>query len=121
VTTAATAGALALLTRATDFGPELDAKLPFGSPAFAGLALLVVVGIPMATVAVFASRRDVRTASAAVVAGALLLGWIVIQLVVLQSFSWLQPICAALGVTVLMLGFAERHEARDMSPRPSRP
>ena len=110
VAVAAGAGAIALLTGATDFGTELNARLPFASPTFAGFALLVVVALPMGLVAVFTSRHDRRAPIAAIVAGALLVGWIVIQLFILRSFSWLQPICAALGATVLMLGIAERKE-----------
>jgi hypothetical protein len=110
VAVAAGAGAVALLIGATDFGPELNARLPFASPTFAGFALLIVVALPMAVVGVFAARHDCRAPNAAIVAGALLVGWIVVQLVVLRSFSGLQPICAALGATVLMLGVAERRE-----------
>ena len=112
VAVAAGMGAIALLIGATDFGPELNGRLPFASPRFAGVALLVVVALPMTVVAVFASRHDPRAPTAAIVAGALLVGWIVIQLVVLRSFSWLQPICAALGATVLLLGLVERKEQR---------
>jgi hypothetical protein len=82
VAVAAGAGAIAVLAGATDFGPELDARLPFASPTFAGFALLVVVALPMAVAAVFASRRDRRAPN------------------------------AALGAAVLMLGIAERSEQR---------
>jgi hypothetical protein len=109
---AASAGAIGLLTGAVDFGSELNARLPFGSPRFAGLALLVVVAIPMSVVAGLESRRDDRASNAAIVAGALLIGWIAAQLFVLQSFSWLQPACAALGAAVVMLGVAQRKERR---------
>jgi CHASE2 domain-containing sensor protein len=109
---AAGAGAIGLLIGATDFGPELDERLPFASVTFAAFALLVVVALPMAGVAVLASRRDHRAPNSAIVAGALLVGWIAIQLLLLRSFSWLQPACAALGAAVMMLGVAERKEHR---------
>ncbi|MEV4129575.1 hypothetical protein [Nocardia sp. NPDC049707] len=49
-----------------------------------------------------------------VVAGALglitgvldLVGWIMVQLIVIREFSWLQPICVAFGLAVLLLGGA---------------
>jgi hypothetical protein len=37
-------------------------------------------------------------------AGLLLVGWIAVQLPVIRTFSWLQPICALLGLAVLVLG-----------------
>jgi CHASE2 domain-containing sensor protein len=72
--------------------------------------LLVVVALPMSVVALSSWRRDHRAPNAAIVAGALLIGWIVVQLLVLRSVSWLQPICAALGGAVMSLGVAERKE-----------
>jgi hypothetical protein len=115
VAVAAGAGAIALFLGATDFGSELDARLPFDSPAFAGFALLVVVALPMSAVAVLASQRDHRAPIAAFIAGALLIGWIAVQLVVLRSFSWLQPLCAAIGAAVIILAVVAHISPRSRS------
>jgi hypothetical protein len=52
-------------------------------------------------------RRPVLAGPAgviAMIAGSLLVGWIVVQLAVIRTFSWLQPVMAAAGVVVLLSG-----------------
>lgn len=98
------AGAAALIAGVSGLGPELEARLPWGSPVFGGIALAVVVGVPMTAVAWLASRGDSRTNLAAVIAGALLIGWIAVEIGVMQTYSWLQPVLAFAGVAVLHAG-----------------
>ena len=98
---AAAAGAVGLVTGAADFGDEIDARLPFESLPFAGLALALLVAVPAFVLAVAAWRGDPRCEELAVVVGVALVGWIVVQLLFIRSFSWFQPFYVALG-----LGFA---------------
>lgn len=48
-------------------------------------------------------------------AGAALIGWIVVEIAFIRSFSWLQPACALYGAAVLGLGLRLRRSER--SPR----
>jgi hypothetical protein len=98
------AGAAALITGVIDFGDEVNARFPFGSTAFGGAALAVVVGVPMTVVTFLAMRPDSRTNLAAVVAGTLLVGWIAVEIGFVQSYSWLQPVFAFAGVAVAYAG-----------------
>ncbi len=101
---AAWAGAVGLLVGWIDFGARLDRRLPFDSLVLAGLALAAIVAIPSTVVAVLAWRGDPRTPLVTTALGVLLIGWIVVQLLFLQSFSFFQPLYAAIGVAFLVAG-----------------
>ncbi len=97
-------GVVGLVGGGLSFGEELNQRLPFDSLVLAGLALAVVVALPSTILAVLAWRGDPRTAAATTALGVLLIGWIVVQLLVLQSFSFFQPLYAAIGVAFLVAG-----------------
>ncbi|TNC24825.1 hypothetical protein [Amycolatopsis alkalitolerans] len=101
------AGAVSLMTGVIALGTEVEARIPFHSPVLAGIALAVIVGVPMSDVCYLAMRPDSRTAVAAVVAGALLIGWIVAEIAYTQTYSWLQPVFAFAGVAVVVAGLQE--------------
>lgn len=75
------------------FGATVTARLPWSSPVLAAVALALVVGLPMtwATALTAAGSRHARPVLLA--AGLLLAGWIVVQVVVIRTFHWLQPVC----------------------------
>lgn len=100
----ALAGAFGLLTGGIDLGTTIVERLPFDSTVFAGLALLFVVGVPMTATTVMAYRADPRATALAIVSGGLLVGWIVVQLSIIRTFSWMQPVSVAFGLTVLVVG-----------------
>jgi hypothetical protein len=127
VAASALAGAAALATGLMDMGATVNTRFPFHSALAAGLALALVVGLPMAVAAYLAGTGGVRTAEAAMVAGALLVGWIAVQLVVIRTFSWLQPAMALAGALVFLGGLLvhthttpnqyHRHDRRERSQR----
>jgi hypothetical protein len=82
VAVSALAGAVAL-TAGLNMGATITDRIPFHSTLFGGLALVLVVALPMAV--------------AAYLAGALLIGWIAIQVLIIRPFSWLQPAMALLA------------------------
>ncbi|WP_067537127.1 hypothetical protein [Nocardia crassostreae] len=106
------ASALGLAGGGIDLGSTVVQRLPFDSPVFAGIALLLVVGLPMSLAAVLAALGDRRAPAAAVTAGVLLIGWIIVQLIMIREFFWLQPVCVAFGLAVLMLGLVQRGRVR---------
>ncbi|MEU4813726.1 hypothetical protein AB0H20_31380 [Nocardia fluminea] len=98
------AGALALITGALALGPAAESRLPWQSPILAGVMLALVVGLPMTIAALTAAHEDRNLAQTAMVAACALIGWILLQLLVLREFSWLQPVCVILAVAVAALG-----------------
>lgn len=96
---AAWAGAVGLATGGTDFGERTNERLPFESLVFAGLALAVIVAVPLTLLAWSAWTGSARTDDVALVVGGLLIGWIAVQIVVLWTFSLFQPAYVAIGAS----------------------
>ncbi len=87
-------------------------RLPFHSTGLGGIALAVVVAVPamVAFVATWAGRR--WSAVANLVVGAMLMGWIVVQVGFIGLTSWLQPLMFVWGGAILALGASERRRSR---------
>ncbi|QLY28587.1 hypothetical protein H0264_24995 [Nocardia huaxiensis] len=105
------AGALGLAGGGIDLGSAATQRLPFDSPVFAGVALLLVVAVPMTAAAVAVARGERRAPELAMAAGTLLIGWIIAQLLIIHVFSWLQPVSVVFGAAVPALGMALRSRA----------
>lgn len=85
--------------------------LPGDSWVFGALALLVLVAAPMSIAFLTAVFGHSAAAPAALVSGALLMGWIVVQVVLIGFVFWLQPAMFVVGAVVFALGFAAYHPA----------
>ncbi len=102
----AAGGAVALVTGAIDLGAA-NARLPFHSPVLGGIALLVVVALPQSVLAWSAHRDDPRTPALGVACGVLLVGWILVEVVVLQAVAGLHWIYLAIGIVQVALGWSQ--------------
>jgi pimeloyl-ACP methyl ester carboxylesterase len=100
---AAWGGALALATGAIDLGDTLAARLPFASPVLAGMALAVVVAVPLSALAWSAWTASPRTSMVALATGSLLIAWIVVQVAVLRAFSLFQPAYLGVGIALVVV------------------
>jgi hypothetical protein len=106
VALSAVGGAIGLVSGALSIGGQLEGRLPFDSPVLAGVALVVVVAVPFAVLAVAAWRGSHRTDLVACAAGVLLLGWLVVELVIIRELSFFQPFYAAIAAGFLWVGRA---------------
>ena len=104
VAISACAGAVGLVTGALSVGEVVTARLPFGSAVFGGVALALVVGLPTSVVAWLAWRGDERTDAAAVFAGVLLVGWIVVEYLFIRELSFFHPTYLLVGGAFIWLG-----------------
>ena len=86
------------------FGDRVNARLPFGSPLFAALALFVLVAVPFTMLAGRAWRGDPSTGAMAIVLGVGLVLWILVQLAFLGGFHVLQAVYAVIGVAFVIAG-----------------
>lgn len=97
------AGAGGLISGAMTLG-EYAKELPFESLVLGGIALGLVVALP-ATIVVVASMRHLRWADRGhLLVGALLMGWIVVQVGFIGLNAWLQPFMFTLGLAIFVLG-----------------
>lgn len=106
--TAAYTGAVDLFRGGAGFGPrsvEIVAGLPWHSAALAGAGLVAGVAVPMSVCAVLAWCGSRRSGAGALVAGAALITWIVLEAVVVRMYSWMQPTCLVWGLVVAAVGW----------------
>lgn len=96
----AAGGGVALATGAIDLG-QANPRLPFDSPVFRGVALLVLVALPQAVLTVAALRNDPRTPRWGMAYGALLVGWILVEVAFLQAVAALHGIFLVIGVPTM--------------------
>jgi len=97
-------GSAGLIAGFLDLGPEVTPRLPLHSPVLGGIALALVVAVPMAAVAVLAATGHRLAPAAAVCAGALQEGWIVVELAFIRELSFFHPLYVLVGVTFVGLG-----------------
>ena len=77
-----------------------------------GVALFAVVAVPMLGAAALALLGSRRAAGAAMAAGALLVGWILVQLAVIGPRMALQAVMLGMGVAVAAAGWWWRDALR---------
>jgi hypothetical protein len=83
-------------------GDWLDAT-PFDSWTLPGVFLLVAVAVPMSIAAVGELTRSRLAYLASITAGLALIGWILLQVVVLRRYFFLQPVLGVAGLLVVAL------------------
>lgn len=97
-------GAIGLATGWLDLGAIVTGRLPWGSALFGAAALALIVALPNAVLTVVALRRDPRSGPLSIVAGVLLVGWIVVELAFIQELSYFHPFYAAVGLLQVWVG-----------------
>jgi hypothetical protein len=85
-------------------GDWLDAT-PFDSWTVPGVFLLVAVAVPMSVAAIGELTWWRLAYLASVLAGLVLIGWIVVQVLVLRRYFFLQPVLGVAGVLVIGLAW----------------
>jgi hypothetical protein len=89
------------------FGPlqaRVHARLPFHSFVLGAVALACIVALPMTAAAISSWRGTRHAGTIVVLAGALLVGWIIGEVAVVRIYFWLQPACLGYGLVLMVLG-----------------
>lgn len=98
-------GVAGLTTGYLSLTPGVVARLPLHSPVLAALGLLFIVAGPSTTLTVMARHRDTETPHAAVIVGSMLVGWIVLELLLLDERSLLQLGFGVSGALLALTGW----------------
>ena len=115
IAASAYAGAVGLASGGIDTGGTINNQLPFHSPALGAVALALIVGIPSKSVAWRALRGDRTVRTAALIAGILLVGWIVVEAAFIRELSWLQPFYVGIGVSLIAISRGQSTGTRGTS------
>ncbi len=107
----AVAGAVGLIVGAIDLGDAVN-DLPFDSPVLGGVALGLACGVLPTVVAVGALRHSQWAPIGHVVVGAVLVGWIVVQVAFIGLGSWLQVTYGLLGLAITALAVSNLRARR---------
>jgi CHASE2 domain-containing sensor protein len=83
--------------------PALLDGTPFTSWVWPGVALAVVVGLPMLVAVVAEWRRAPRAPYVSLAAGVALMTWITVQVALIGYQTWLQPTFFLVGLAVTSL------------------
>ena len=95
---------------------------PFSTWVLPGLALLIGVAVPQLTAATLIAAGHRWALPASYLAGAALVGWILVQLLVMHRYFFLQPVIAALGIAELALARVWQQDGSAIrAPRQHRP
>lgn len=105
-------GGIGLMVNGMGMPLEWVERLPVDTWTLPGVALLLTVAVPQLVAAWFVWRHDPRAGVVGLVAGAALVLWIVVQLLLLQRYFFLQPVIAGLGVLEMALAWWWIHRSR---------
>lgn len=94
------------------FGMPLSwlSHTPFTGWALPGLALLIGVAMPQLAVLALIMTSNRRALAVSYLAGLALVAWILVQLLVLQRYFFLQPVVAGMGALEVLLAWAWHQE-----------
>ncbi|PVZ06367.1 hypothetical protein [Actinomycetospora cinnamomea] len=109
-------GAVGLLTGSIGMTDDWLTGTPFRSWLLPGIALFLVVAVPMLTAAALEVRGHGLAPAATVLAGVLQVGWIAVQLLLMQRYFVLQPVVLVVAALILLVG-----GLRGSPPSASRP
>jgi hypothetical protein len=104
-------GAIYFFARQQDAMPsDILARTPFGSWVWPGVLLALIVGVPSAVVAVAAMARKPWAHAGHAIVGALLMGWIIVQVAFVGFIAGLQPLMFLWGLVIVLLGAANHRQ-----------
>lgn len=111
----AVGGGIALATglEGDRFPPEYLEGTPFSSYVLPGLILAGIVGGSATVAAVVTLRSEKVGGPTSVLAGAIMMGWILGELLILNqpSWTWIELFYFALGATMAALGLVVRRDS----------
>ena len=105
VSVAAVFGGVGLIRNGMGMPPEWLDGLPVDTWVLPGVALLVTVALPQAAICIAAAVRHRWAIVLGVLGGTALVLWIVVQVLVLERYFFLQPVIAGFGVAEVLIAW----------------
>jgi hypothetical protein len=106
-------GSILLITDAWQLDREMLRQLPVDTWVVPGVALAVLVAVPNLIAGVLAAIGHRWALKVSMVTGGVLVGWIIVQIAVIQQFFYLQPVMGICGLlTIILACLLPGHAAR---------
>ncbi len=93
-------GGIGLIRNGMGMPDEWLDPTPFSSWLWPGIFLLLVIAVPMSAAAALEIARSQRAYLASMVAAVCQIGWIIVQMAVLQRFFFLRPMLLGAGLLI---------------------
>jgi len=81
---------------------------PFNNYLIPGLILFIVLGLGSISTAIASIRRTPHYSKSIIAMGIIIVGWIIIQVLMLQMLHWMHYVTGGTGWAILILGLIER-------------
>lgn len=94
---------------------------PFTGWVLPGIFLLLVVALPTGVATALELLRSPWAASASIVAGAAQVGWIGVELLLMQRYNVLQPVILGLGLVIMLVSVWSARRRPLVGPRSPSP
>lgn len=98
-------GSIMLITDAWRLDRTMLDHLPVDTWVLPGVALAVLVALPFATSATLVAIGHSTARGVSSLAGTVLIGWIVAQIVLIQQYFFLQPVMGICGLLTIGLAY----------------
>jgi hypothetical protein len=98
-------GSIMLITDGWRLDRSMLRHLPVDTWVMPGVALAALVAVPYVIAAVLVVTRHPLARAVSLLAGGVLVGWIVVQLAVIQQYFFLQPVMGICGLFTLGLAY----------------
>lgn len=106
-------GSIMLVTDAWRLDRSMLRHLPVDTWVLPGVALAVLIALPTAAAAILVATNHPMARAGSLLTGGILVGWIVVQLILIQQYFFLQPVIGVCGL--LTIGLAYLLPRRDES------
>jgi hypothetical protein len=98
-------GSVMLITDAWRLDPAMLRHLPFDTWVLPGIALAALIAVPNVVAGVLVARGHPRARIVSMLAGGILVGWIVVQIALIQHYFFLQPVMGVCGLLTIGLAY----------------
>ena len=98
-------GSIMLITNAWRLDQAMLRHLPVDTWLLPGAALAALVALPYVVAAFLVLTRHPMARAVSLLAGGILVGWIVVQLALIQQYFFLQPVMALCGLLTIGLAY----------------
>jgi hypothetical protein len=98
-------GSVMLISDAWQLDPAMLEHLPVDTWVLPGVALALLVAAPYVVSTILVAMGHLAARRVSLIAGTVLVGWIVVQIALIQQYFFLQPVMVVCGLLTIGLAY----------------